>query len=567
MSDAAPRRTPPRRRPAAGRPRTTGADSRPDSRPGSRPDSRSVAFAVLRAVSEQDAYANLVLPRLLREARLSPRDAALATELAYGTLRGRGTYDAVLAACSDRPLAAVDPAVLDALRLGAHQLLATRTAAHAAVSETVDLVRRESNRGAAGFTNAVLRKVSRRDLAAWLDEVAPLPGTGTGTGTGTGSGTSASARTDDGRPAGALGAGAAAIDTALAVRTSHPAWMVPALREALGAHGRPAQELDELLAAHNARPRVTLAALPGLVDPATVIAEVDGPDGPQALEQGSPTHGASGPAAPGRWSPTAVVLPGGVPAKVPAVAGGRARVQDEGSQLVALALLAAPVLDAPVLDAPVGGGPELGGAGASAPERWLDLCAGPGGKAALLAASSAAPGGPAGDLTAVELAPHRARLVRSALAPLDASTWEVVVADGRLVGEQQPGGFDRVLLDAPCTGTGALRRRPEARWRRTEGDLADLTVLQRELLTSALAAVRPGGVVAYSTCSPLASETVGVVDAVLAGRDDVELLDAPRALAAAAGRPVPDVGEGPTAQLWTHRHGTDAMFLALLRRR
>ncbi len=523
------------RPPRPGRAGERSAAKRPEPGPPARPDARSVAWALLRAVSEQDAYANLVLPRLLREAHLPPRDAALATEYAYGTLRGRGTYDAVLAACCDRPLAAVDPGVLDALRLGAHQLLATRTAAHAAVSETVDLVRREANQGAAGFANAVLRRVARRDLAAWLDEVAPLPDAGA-------AGTDA---TDT------AGAPDAALDAALAVRTSHPGWMVPALRRALVAHGRPAGELDDLLAADNARPRVTLTALPGLIDADALVAETaDGEDG----------------AVRGRWAPTAVVLPGGAPADLPAVASGRARVQDEGSQLVALALLAAPVLPRAAADpsSAVGDEPPA--------ERWLDLCAGPGGKAALLAASSGAdareaPGARAAHLTAVELAPHRARLVRSALAPIEASTWEVVVADGRRTGAQRGGAFDRVMLDAPCTGTGALRRRPEARWRRTEADLADLAVLQRELLGSALAAVRPGGVVAYCTCSPLAAETVDVVREALAGRDDVELLDAPAALAAAAGADVPDVGDGPTAQLWPHRHGTDAMFLALLRRR
>lgn len=500
--------SPSRGGPAAGGARSASrpaASARP-SKPVRAPDSRSVAFAVLRAVSADDAYANLVMPRLLREARLDARAAALATEYAYGTLRGRGTYDAVLAACVDRPLDAVDPPVLDALRLGVHQLLGTRTAAHAAVSETVDLVRRESGGGAAGFANAVLRRVGRREAGEWLDVVAPMP--------------------DD--------AETAEHDAALAVRTSHPAWMVPALREALEAHGRPAAELPDLLAADNERPAVTLAALPGLCE----RDELTGPDGSRASD--------------GRWAPTAVRLDGGDPGSVGAVVQGRARVQDEGSQTVALALLAAPIT-ASTADA--------------GPERWLDLCAGPGGKAALLAASAALPQHAGAHLTAVEIAPHRARLVHQALVPLDASTWEVRVGDAREVAAEQTGAFDRVLLDAPCTGTGALRRRPEARWRRTPQDLADLVVLQRALLAAALEAVRPGGVVAYSTCSPLMAETIDVVAAVTEGRDDVELLDAPAALASVAGRGVPDVGAGPTAQLWPHLHGTDAMFLALLRRR
>src|SRR6476469_3852445 len=134
---------------------------------------RRVAFQVLRAVDAEDSYANLVLPRLLRQDRLAGRDAGFATELAYGTLRGRGTYDAVLAACIDRPLDQVDPPVLDVLALGAHQLLATRIPPHAAVSATVELARVVLGDGRAKFVNAVLRRVSAHDLDAWLDRVAP----------------------------------------------------------------------------------------------------------------------------------------------------------------------------------------------------------------------------------------------------------------------------------------------------------------------------------------------------------------------------------------------------------
>jgi 16S rRNA (cytosine967-C5)-methyltransferase len=202
-------------------------------------------------------------------------------------------------------------------------------------------------------------------------------------------------------------------------------------------------------------------------------------------------------------------------------------VQDEGSQLVALALAE--------VDAP---GPVT-----------VDLAAGPGGKAALLAARG---------LEVVGLERHlpRARLVAGTGVP-------VVVADSRRP-PLRPGSIDRVLLDAPCTGLGALRRRPEARWRRTPADVPVLAKLQRELLASALTLVRPGGVVAYATCSPHRGETTDVVRAVL---DDPETA-ATDLLDARAFLPVgmPELGDGPTVQLWPHRHGTDAMFLALLRR-
>jgi 16S rRNA (cytosine967-C5)-methyltransferase len=187
---------------------------------------------------------------------------------------------------------------------------------------------------------------------------------------------------------------------------------------------------------------------------------------------------------------------------------------------------------------------------------WLDLCAGPGGKAALLAGLATERGA---SLVAVEQHKHRARLVERALAG-DAGNHRVIVADGR---EPIPGAgpFDRVLLDAPCSGLGALRRRPEARWRRQPADVAALRPLQVELLDAALSATRPGGMVAYVTCSPHLAETATVVGDVLGGRDDSQRMDARDYLA-----DVPDLGDGPDVQLWPHRHGTDAMFLALLRR-
>jgi 16S rRNA (cytosine967-C5)-methyltransferase len=206
---------------------------------------------------------------------------------------------------------------------------------------------------------------------------------------------------------------------------------------------------------------------------------------------------------------------------------------------------------------------------ADGPERWLDLCAGPGGKAGLLAALALQAGA---DLTANEISEHRTDLVRQTLRPalLQAGhlgrTIEVRTGDGRVVGEDEPGRYTRVLVDAPCTGLGALRRRPEARWRRTPADLADLGALQRDLLSSAIDATAPGGVIAYATCSPHLAETQFVVRDVTKRRDDVELLDARPFLLDAAGRPIQVPGPGPTVQLWPHLQGTDGMFLALLRR-
>jgi 16S rRNA (cytosine967-C5)-methyltransferase len=157
----------------------------------------------------------------------------------------------------------------------------------------------------------------------------------------------------------------------------------------------------------------------------------------------------------------------------------------------------------------------------------------------------------------VEPSEHRAALVRRAVAELPVTVHQ---ADGRAA-PLPDAAYDRVLVDAPCTGLGALRRRPEARWRRQPSDVAGLTALQRELLASGLRHLRPGGVVAYVTCSPHLAETVGVLAGVLRAHPGVQRIDAREYLPG-----VPGLGDGPTVQLWPHRHGTDAMFLALLRR-
>lgn len=413
---------------------------------------RAIAYEVLRAVEERDAYVNLLLPRLLDDHRVTGRDAALATELTHGTIRLRGTYDAILDSLANRPL---DPEVRDVLRLGAHQLLSMRIPDHAAVSTSVALVRRELGHKPAGFVNAVLRRVGEHDLGTWIERLTQ----------------------------------GLAPDEALAIRYSHPTWVVEQLRAALAAVDA-SDELESLLAADNAAPQVTLVARPGLVEPRDL------------------------PGSPGRVSPIARVLDGGDPGAVAAVRDGRAGVQDEGSQMVALTLA----------DVPVDG----------SDERWLDLCAGPGGKAALLGALAARRGA---HLVANEVQPHRADLVRQTLRALPDVV--VTVHDGREPAWPEA-SFDRVLLDAPCSGLGALRRRPESRWRRGAGDLAQLVPLQRDLLRNALRLVRPGGVVGYATCSPVPAETLGVVDGL-----EVESVH----------------------RWWPHRDGTDAMFLAVLRRR
>jgi 16S rRNA (cytosine967-C5)-methyltransferase len=437
---------------------------------------RELAAQVVIAVEQQSAYSNLLLPRLLRERKLTPTDAAFATELAYGTLRWQGVLDEVIASAAARDVAALEPGVRAVLRLGTYQLLHTRVPPHAAVSTTVDLTKMVAGHRPAGLVNAVMRKVSQRDWAQWAAALAPTDPVG-----------------------------------AAAFASGYPRWVAVALLDALGGD---LGELERAIAAD--RPATHLLARPGEISRDELLQTAG--DGATA----------------GPFSPYAVHLAGGDPGRIPAVRDGRARVQDEGSQLVALALS----------KASLDGGDRA----------WLDSCAGPGGKSSLL--GGLLPDG--ASLLAGELQPHRATLVRRGLSGCAAT---VVAADATRPAWRS-GAFDRVLADVPCSGLGALRRRPEVRWRRQPEDVERIAPLQRALLDSAAESARPGGVVAYVTCSPHRAETVEVVDAVVASRGDLEPIDARTLLPG-----VPELGAGPTVQLWPHRHGTDAMFLAVFRRK
>jgi 16S rRNA (cytosine967-C5)-methyltransferase len=437
---------------------------------------RRVAFDALRAVNADGAYANLVLSSLLSERQVGGRDAAFATELVAGTCRWQGSYDAVITAAAGRGLDTLQPAVLDLLRLGVHQILAMRVPAHAAVSASVDLAVGTVGERVAGLVNAVLRKVAGDDLDGWLTRLTE------------------------------------GLDERerLALQTAHPRWIVDAYAELL-----PADELRVALAADNVGPMVSLAVRPGLASVDELVAEG---------------------AEPGRHSPFAARIAGN-PGEQAAVREGRAGVQDEGSQLVAWALTRAE----------------------AAPGPWLDLCAGPGGKTALLVGLATADRSP---VLAADVALHRARLVvaasRGYAAVGDAPA--VIVADATRPA-WRAGAFSRVLADVPCSGLGALRRRPESRWRRRPEDIERLHELQLALLASAIDATRPGGVVGYVTCSPHRRETTDVLTETLGGRNDVDLIDAAELL------PLPsDAVAGRFLQLWPHRHGTDAMFAAYLRK-
>lgn len=459
---------------------------------------RTLVFQVLLAVETKDSYANLLLPSRLTRARIEGRDAGFATELTYGTLRSQGYYDWLIDQFSSRPVAALEKEVLIILRMGLHQLLNMRVPTHAAVSESVNLTKQEVNEGAAGLVNGVLRQVARLgegELEARLNRLSP--------------------------------------QRRLTIKYSHPAWIIAAYRAALREQEKlgaqiPSDDdsLAAVLAENNCAPYINLVARPGLVDREELADAVE--------ENGQDVAYST-------ISPWGLIVSGGDPADLEAVASARAGVEDQGSQLVAG--LAAQY--------PLEGRDQI----------WLDLCAGPGGKAALMAALGRQRGA---ELIANEISDHRAKLVEDSVKALD--NVQVVCKDGTEFPLRED-GYDRVLVDAPCTGLGALRRHPESRYRSRNETIPDITGLQASLLNRALELCRPGGLVTYATCSPHPAETTFLVQRVLKEHQDARLMDLSETLEQLVDAQSWPEGLGCAPkylQLWPHIHSSDAMFAVVI---
>ena len=291
----------------------------------------------------------------------------------------------------------------------------------------------------------------------------------------------------------------------MSIQYSHPEWIISAYYDLL----KDWEQVEAALAINNIPALPTLVSWPGYSTQEDLI----------ALGAEATTYSPLG----ARWK--------GNPGSLEIIRHRLAGVQDEGSQLVATVF-------ASVAD------------GAA----WLDLCAGPGGKAALLSSIAAQRGI---SFTANEISTPRADLVRRVVH--GARVW---TGDGREVTSHNE-LFDAVLIDAPCTGLGALRRRPEVRWRRSLKDLRELTQLQRELIDSAISVLNAGGVLGYATCSPHLAETSVQINDIIKNHPEMELVD----VAPYLPQGLVNATRGGAMALWTHLHGTDAMFLALLRKK
>lgn len=444
---------------------------------------RKVAYRALRSIAEREAFSPPVVQRAV--ATLPQRERGLAANLVYETLRWRGTLDWALDQVLDRASDDVEEPLRDILRMGAWQLLYGRMPDRAVVDTSVALARAEVGERVAGFTNGVLRNLSRRkDSLNWPP-------------------------TDDAR--------------GLGLATGYSTWIAQEARERFGARA------EALLRAGNDAPGLTLRVSAPIGGDARVVREALAQE---LQELGIPTT-------PGRWTDEALRAPGADPGALAAVTQGRATPQDEASMVVARLVVAA-----------------LAHAGGSG-EQVADLCAGPGGKTTHLAQLGL-------EVTATDPIESRVRMVAELAERLGVADRVHALARDARSPELPQASFDAVLVDAPCTGLGVTRRRPEVRWRRVAEDPARLAALQLEILNAAAGLVRPGGVLVYSVCTWTRAETVDVTRAFLAMEGDRFTVMVPEALLPAGCGQVlsGDVG----VQLSPDLDETDGMYAAVFHR-
>ncbi|HXN33353.1 MAG TPA: transcription antitermination factor NusB [Polyangiaceae bacterium] len=442
--------------------------------PRRRPDAREIAAVVLARVEKTGAFASAALDaELARTVQLEARDRAFATELVYGSLRALPWLRSEIVRCAPRGIDTLDARVRGHLFLATYQLYFTRVPAFAAVSEAVEAIRCRRGARVASFANAVLRKLAER--AESMDD----------------------AERQD------------------AMVASAPLWLREALERALSP-----VEAGALLRCGTEPPAVALRVEHAAQRDAWV----------ERLRAAAPEASIE----PGRLSPRAILARGaGKPQRLPGWDEGAWTVQEEGSQLAALAV------------------------GAREGDTVLDACAGRGNKTAVLARAVGARGAvDACDANASKLEQLGEELARVGLAARATFAVDWTVGSGEVTGM-----YDQVLVDAPCSGVGTLRRRPEIALRRQAPDLRSMARRQIAIASRAAAHVRPGGVLVYVVCSVLREEAEDVVDALIRACPDLEL--APfealeiRAL----------FGEAPFFRLLPQVHGTDGYFVARLRRR
>jgi 16S rRNA (cytosine967-C5)-methyltransferase len=424
-----------------------------------------------------DAFADLALDAELSARRVSPRDAALATEIAYGTLRWQRYLDWILTPHTRRRLDALDPRVLVILRMTAYQLVfLERIPAFAAVSDAVSLAGIRAQPGVAGFVNAVLRSFSRRGAR----EREPAP------------------------PSDPI--------EALAIRLSFPTWLATRWVDRYGV-----DEATALMRAMNERPPITVRANTLRLTREALAQRLTTEDGLVVAAT--------------RYAPEGLVVDhGGAPAFWRAFADGACVVQDEASMLVTHLLEPSPG------------------------ETIADACAAPGTKSTHLAQLMEN----RGRIVAFDPQPSRLARVTEAAARLGARIVETRGGTVEALAGEFPGTCDGVLVDAPCSNLGVLRRNPDVKWRRGADDVAASASRQREILAAAAGMVKPGGRLVYATCSLEPAENEMVMQSFATARADF-VVDPPSTF------PLPLDGDG-VLRCRPHRHGTDGFTAIRFRR-
>ena len=445
------------------------------------------AYRALREVNDQRADSAHALEHH-RRSLVDPRDRALVTEIVLGTLRWQGKLDHMIASLGRRPVSRLDPEILDVLRMSAFQLLhLDRVRPSAVVDDAVNLARRANKQSAAGFVNALLRRLLRESADVLLP---PTP---------------------------EVGALRASVLDYLSITMSHPRWLVERWLDRYGTAAAIAWAQF-----NNTTPPLTLRV--------------------NRLRRGSDelaatllSHGVE--TEPARFAPDGLIVTKGNPLATPVASEGLFLVQDEASQLVALL-------------------PRL-----ARGERVLDLCAAPGGKATAFAAAV----GTDGMVVATDVRARRLDLLRATVTLAGAPGVRLARVDAT---RPLPfaSRFGCVVLDAPCSGLGTIRRDPEIRWRRTADDLERLSAAQRLMLRNAASAVGEGGYLVYATCSSETEENDDVVAAFLLEHptferirllaDDLTLPPGVRAV----------LDEAGNLRTFPHLHGLDAFFGCVIRR-
>ena len=442
---------------------------------------RAAAFDILLRIERESSYASELL-HSQAYAALTVLDHSLTTELVMGVLRWRSFLDFEISRHSSQPLTKLDLEILIALRLAVYQLLwLSRVPASAAINESVELVKRARKRSAAGFVNAVLRKISSVALSPPATDDSSLE--------------------------------------ALAATTAHPLWLVERWYKAYGADARRICQYDQ------SRPATSLRLR---------HADAEG----QLVAEGIKLN-------PGFMLASARRVERAEITKTSTFKKGLCAIQDEASQLVAQL---------------VGHGGEI-----------LDCCAAPGGKTSVLFDRN-----PTAHITAADLHPHRAILLKKLLRPniqsgRAASAFiAVVAADARALPFKKR--FDRVLADVPCSGTGTLSRNPEIKWRLTPEDLDDLQSRQVAILRSAMERVAPGGRIVYSTCSLEREENEDVIERALAEDSSFSVINCRGALEQLSSEgeltleDCSSLLSGPYLRTLPGVHPCDGFFAAILER-